>query len=125
MKIAVASNNNINVSGHLGKCRGFIIYESDGNNILSREYRDNIFTHHHTHGPSGESGHNHSHSALIDGLKDCSVLIFNSGGWRVVEDLKQNNIYPFLTDETDAENAVIKYLRNELTENTGNTCISH
>jgi predicted Fe-Mo cluster-binding NifX family protein len=125
MKIAVASNNNKNVTGHLGKCRGFIIYETEGDKIVSREYRDNLFTHHQLHGPSEEHGHNHSHNALVNGLSDCSVLLFNSGGWRVVDDLKANNIYPFLTDETDADNAVAKYLKKELIEMVGNTCHSH
>jgi predicted Fe-Mo cluster-binding NifX family protein len=126
MKIAVASNNNKNVSGHLGRCKGFIVYLIEDDKILSKEYRENTFTHHQVHGPSEEHQHgNHSHNALVNGLKDCSVLIFNSGGWRVIDDLKSNNIYPFLTDETDADNAVDKYLRKDLAEKTDNTCTSH
>jgi predicted Fe-Mo cluster-binding NifX family protein len=128
MKIAVASNNGVNVTGHLGRCRGFIIYETDGEKVISKEYRENIFTHHMTHGHSEGHAHgegNHSHSALVEGIKDCSAILFNSGGWRVVEDLKSNNIYPFLTDETDAEKAVMLYLKNELIEMKDNTCSGH
>jgi predicted Fe-Mo cluster-binding NifX family protein len=125
MKIAVASDNNKNVTGHLGRCRGFIIYQTDGELIISKEYRDNLFTHHRLHGHSEEHSHNHSHSALAEGLSDCSVLLFKSGGWRVIEDLKSVNIYPFLTDEEDADTAVVLYLKKELEEKIGNTCHSH
>jgi predicted Fe-Mo cluster-binding NifX family protein len=130
MKIAVASNNKINVTGHLGKCRGFMIYEIKENNIFSKQYIENTFTHHRQHGIEDEKEHEHaheghSHNNLIEGLNGCSVIIFNSGGWRVIEDLKSNNIYPFLTDEKDADEAVKRYLNNELVEVPGNSCHSH
>jgi predicted Fe-Mo cluster-binding NifX family protein len=131
MKIAVATNDNIHVTGHLGRCRTFLVYSVEDNKIVSREERDNTFTHHHAagheHGEEHHHGeeHNHSHSALIDGLKDCSAVIFQSGGWRVVEDLKQNNIRPFLTDELIADDAAAKFLKGELTERPENTCRAH
>jgi predicted Fe-Mo cluster-binding NifX family protein len=125
MKIAVASNNENNVTGHLGRCRGFLIYEIEGDKVISKEYRENVFTHHHLHGSEENHEHGHSHTGLIEGLKDCSVLIFNSGGWRVIEDLKSNNIYPFLTNETDADKSVRLYINHELTENLENSCNLH
>lgn len=129
MKIAVATNDNIHVTGHLGRCRTFLVYDVEGKQILSKEERNNTFTHHnaggHEHGHNHGEEHNHSHGALIDGLKDCSTVIFQSGGWRVVEDLKQNNITPFLTDELVADEAVTKFLNGELIERPGNTCRAH
>jgi len=128
MKIAVASDNQINVSGHLGRVKGFLIYEVDGSEIKSKNYLDNRFTHHvlsekheHHHG----EGNNHGHSRLIDGLNGVETLIFQSGGWRVVEDLKNNGIKPFLTDETDADITVQKFLKGELQEKTDNVCNQH
>jgi hypothetical protein len=47
-------------------------------------------------------------------LKDCDALIFNHGGWRLINELQENNIIPLLTDEKIAETAVIKYLNGEL-----------
>lgn len=128
MKIAVASDNQKNVSGHLGRVNGFIIYDVEGSEIKNRNYVLNTFTNHalgekheHHHG----EGHNDSHSRLINALQGVDTLIFQSGGWRVVEDLKNNGIRPFLTDEMDADNAVKKFLIGELVEKVDNVCNHH
>jgi len=75
--------------------------------------------HHH-----GE-GHSHGHQSLINALSGVETIIFQSGGWRVIEDLKKNGIKPFLTDETIADNAVEKYLKGELIEKLENECNHH
>lgn len=128
MKIAVASDNQKNVSGHLGRVNGFLIYEVNDNKVINRHYIENRFTNHmsgdkseHHHG----EGHSHSHSRLINALNGVDTLIFLSGGWRVVEDLKNNGIKPFLTDEVDADKAVEKFLKGELEEKLENVCNHH
>ncbi len=131
MKIAVATNDEIHVTGHVGRCRMFIVYDTNNKEIISREVRENSFTHHRAEGHEehhqhhGENSHNHSHANLIEGLKDCNYLIFQSGGWRVIEDLKNNGIVPFLTDEKIADEAVKKLLIGTLDEKPDNTCKSH
>ncbi|MDY0081795.1 MAG: NifB/NifX family molybdenum-iron cluster-binding protein [Ignavibacteriaceae bacterium] len=130
MKIAVVTDNELNVAGHAGRCRVFLVFETENKKIINKEVRINTFTHHRQHGHNqhehhhGE-GHNHSHNALIDGLKDCEVLIFNHGGRRLVDDLKTNNIKPILTDEELAEDAVLKYLDGTLVINEDNVCQGH
>jgi predicted Fe-Mo cluster-binding NifX family protein len=129
MKIAAATNDNINITGHVGRCRAFIVYNIDEGKISNKEIRENTFTHHaagqqnheHHHG----EGHHHGHQNLIDALKDCSYLLFQGGGWRLIEDLKANNIKPFLTSESNAEGAVEKLLKGELKEESDLTCYSH
>lgn len=124
-KIAIATNNGVNVTGHIGRCRSFMIYEIDGENILNKELRENVFTHHrisdhheHHHGEGG----GHSHAGLIEGLKDCSYLISHGGGWRVVEDLKQNNIVTLFTDVELIENAVNQFIKGELKNDPDLVC---
>jgi predicted Fe-Mo cluster-binding NifX family protein len=119
MKIAVATNNQQTVTGHIGRCKGFNIYETDDSGIQNKEFRENTFTHHrqglhqerHHHGGHGGG---HGHNRLIEGIGDCKYLIFQSGGWRIIEDLKTNNIQPILTDEKNADEAVQKFLKGEL-----------
>lgn len=129
MKIAVATNDNIKVAGHVGRCKAFLVFETEEKQILNKVIRINSFTHHgqqghhHEHHP-GE-GHGHGHHNLIEGLKDCDVLIFNHGGWRLINDLKANNIEPVLTDELIAEEAVLKYVKGELVINEENVCQGH
>lgn len=140
MKIAVATNNGVNVTGHLGRCRSFIVYEIEDRKIKERLLRENVFTHHNRRGNGGGHGHQHhhgeehgrkhgegcrGHNELVEGLRDCQTVIFNSGGWRVVDDLRTNNIQPFLTDETNADSAVNKFLNGELEEHLENSCRRH
>ncbi len=131
MKIAVATNDGTRVTGHLGRCKSFLVYEISGNEISGKEMRENTFTHHrmnhdheHEHHHHGEGG-GHSHQALVDGLNDCSHVIFQSGGWRVIEDLKANNITPVLTDERLADDAVSKFISGELIIKEDNSCTAH
>jgi predicted Fe-Mo cluster-binding NifX family protein len=132
MKIAVATNDNQSVAGHVGRCRAFIVFETNDSQIVKKEIRENSFTNHMQHRENDEEhhhgeghGHGHNHHNLISGLKDCQVLIFNHGGWRLIEDLKANNIIPVLTDERLAEDAVTKYIKGELIINDQNVCQGH
>jgi predicted Fe-Mo cluster-binding NifX family protein len=132
MKIAVATNDNQSVAGHVGRCRAFIVFETNDSQIVKKEIRENSFTNHMQHRENDEEhhhgeghGHGHNHHNLLNGLKDCQVLIFNHGGWRLIEDLKANNIIPVLTDERLAEDAVTKYIKGELIINEENVCQGH
>lgn len=123
-KIAIATNDGKRVTGHIGRCRSFLIYQLEENKVVDKELRENVFTHprtnqgQHHHGEGG--GHNHTQ--LINGLKDCSYLISSGGGWRIVEDLKQNNITPIFSDIKTVEEAVDKFIAGELRNDAGLLC---
>jgi len=130
MRIAVATDDQQTITGHVGRCLAFAIYDINGETIKRKEVRENTFTHHrmeksqnheHHHG----EGQHHGHENLIEGLKDCSVLLFSGGGWRLIEDLEKHNIKPFLTEEADIEIAVRKFAKGELAENKELTCHRH
>jgi len=127
MKIAVATNDGLTVAGHVGRCKSFVIFSIEDQTITHKEIRSNSFTHHmqHQHNHSEEHSHGHSHSGLINALEGCEALIFKSGGWRLVDDLKSNNIKPFLTDEESVEQAAAKYAKGELEIKDDNVCNDH
>lgn len=123
-KIAIATNDGKRVTGHIGRCRSFMIYQLEENKVINKELRENVFTHHRTHQGHhhhGEGG-GHNHAQLINGLKDCSYLISSGGGWRVVEDLKQNNITPIFADIELIEEVVDKFIKGELKDDAGLLC---
>jgi len=126
MKIAIATNDQVRITGHIGRCKSFMVYEIDGEKIVNKELRENLFTNHrmshHHHGEDRE--HGHSHANLIEGLKDCSYLISKGGGWRVVEDLKENNITTLFTDIELIEDGVGKFIKGELKNDVGLICKS-
>jgi len=128
-KIAVATNDQKRVTGHIGRCRAFMIYEIDGDKIMNKELRENNFTnhrreggHHHGEGHGGQGHGRHSHEHLVNGLKDCTYLISSGGGWRVVEDLKQHNITTLFTDLAQIEDAVNKFINGELKNENDLVC---
>jgi predicted Fe-Mo cluster-binding NifX family protein len=123
-KVAVATNDGKRVTGHIGKCRSFMIFELNNEIIVNKEMRENVFTHHrleHEHQHHGEGG-GHSHTNLINGLSDCSYLISSGGGWRVVEDLKQNNIIPIFSNVESIDEALEKFIKGELKDDAGLIC---
>lgn len=122
MKIAVATDDFINVSGHVGRCAGFLVYDIEKGEVVSIEERKNSFTNHsmggnehHSHLQHG-SGHgsNDGHKRLAEGLKDCKYLISHGMGRRLVEEIKIFGITPLVTSEMNAELAAVKLEQGDL-----------
>lgn len=88
MKIAVATDDFSTVTGHIGRCNGFLIFDIENSNVISKEGIENAFTHHkrceHHHGHH-EHSHGHSHMHLMETLKGRSYLICTSAGWWIAE----------------------------------------
>lgn len=73
MKIAIASDDGKTIAGHLGRARGFIIYDVEGGSVKNRIFLDNTFTGHAAglraggdsrHGEGGAGcGHGERHGA--------------------------------------------------------------
>lgn len=131
MKIAVATDDYLNVTGHVGRCLGFLIYNVENGKIISEEIRENNFTNH-GRGASHEHGHEHNHehgksghAKLAEGINDCSHLICHGAGWRLAKDLKAENIELVLTRETNAKSSAKKLENGELIIDQTLTCHSH
>lgn len=114
MRIAVATDDNRNVCGHVGKCRGFLIFDVESGKIVNKEIRENSFTNHfnrnehgegHQHGLGRGFGGNDGHKRLADGLKDCEYLVSHGMGRKLVEDFNSVGIKTIVTVERNAETA--------------------
>ncbi|MBK7105751.1 MAG: hypothetical protein IPH62_10745 [Ignavibacteriae bacterium] len=132
MKIAVATDDFKTVTGHVGRCNGFLVYEILDGKIVNQEKRENNFTNHkhsHDHDHSHNHTHNHEHSSahsnLLDGLQDCTDLICTSAGWRLQEDFINNGKNLIFTNEEIAENAALKLFNGTLEINENGSCHSH
>jgi len=130
MKIAVASDDGITLTGHVGKCEMFIVFDTKEKEIINVEKRLNSFTMHKT-GNHQHEHHNHEHhgagrhGGIIDGLKDCNYLFCCSGGPGLIDDLKSNGIQTIFTDEMEAEKAVKLFLDNKLENDPNKQCKEH
>lgn len=134
MKIAIASDNQIDIAGHFGMTKGFVIAEITDNKLISKDYRPNTFTghaqqgaegHNHQHNHNGNSEHNHKHETILSALKDCTAVISNGMGMRIYTDLKSVNITPYITQVRNVDLAIEMFINNKLDDNPGMGCNHH
>lgn len=131
MKIAVASNDGKKLTGHVGKCEMFIVFETIKDGIHHSEIRMNNFTLHkaegnnHVHNIGGQNHQLKSHSRLVNGLQDCSYLICSSCGPGLVNDLLSSGIQIILTEEMEAEKAVKLLIEGKLESDPERKCKEH
>ena len=73
MKVAVVSSDGVSISKLFGQSKCFIVFEIEADKVKSREVRENSFTAF-ARGECQESEHSHqphSHSSIINALRDC------------------------------------------------------
>lgn len=124
MKVAVATDDFVSVTGHIGRCTGFLVFEIENDTVINVEQRENNFTHHKTSSDHNHS-HGHSHASLVEGLSDCKALICTSAGWRLQDDFKSAGKELIFTRENLAEEAALKYSNGSLEINTEGACRAH
>ena len=104
MKIAVSSQNKTSVTGHLGRCQKFWIYDVEGTTIQDKQLlqitKDQSF-----HESSPKNPHP---------LDTVQVLISGGMGRGLARRLESKNIQPLITAETDLDAAVMAYLSGTL-----------
>ena len=124
MKIGIASNDQTSIAQHFGRTKGFVIIELDGGNIISKDYRENGFTHHVQQAEQKHSGgHGHSHSGILTALNDCEVVIARGMGRRIYEDLRGANIDSLITDIPTVNDALAAYLSGTLVDHPEKGCV--
>jgi predicted Fe-Mo cluster-binding NifX family protein len=107
MKVGIASDDGEKISHHFGRALGFVVYKIENNNIINHEYRKNIGK------SNGECG-SCNHDFMINNIKDCNVIISYGMGRRIYDDLIINDIKPVVTEEKTVEEAINKFIKDEL-----------
>lgn len=110
MKIAVAAVDE-KVSMHFGKCKNFMVYEVENNNIINSE---KIMSPGHVHGLLPE----------FLGNMEVNLVISGGMGQGAMNLLKQKKIEVITGANGLAKDAVESYLRGEL-ESSGAGCMGH
>lgn len=127
-KVAIATDDFHTITGHAGRCAGFIIIEVENGTVISKTNIENTFGHH-AHNDNNHSEHNshghHSHKGFIDAFKGCSALICQSAGRKLINDLEKSGVEVIITLEREAERAAILYSLGKLVSNDSNSCHRH
>lgn len=124
MKIAIASDDEKGIAQHFGRTKGFVVVELDDGAEKARVYRPNTFTGH-ARGLEGAGHEVDRHGPILSALADCQVVISRGMGRRLYDDLRQAGVEVFITEETDASEAVAAYVRGELVDRPELGCQHH
>lgn len=110
MKIAVASENGM-VTEHFGHCEGFVIFDTQNNQIIKSETIPNP---------------GHRPGFLPNFLADRGVNVIISGGMGggAIEIFNERNVEVVVGAQGDAKEAVEAYLQGSL-KSTGSVCHEH
>ncbi len=104
MKVAVASQNRREVTGHAGRCRNFWIYGIREGKVAGRDLLEL---------PRSQSFHDHA-PHLPHPLDDVQVVITGGMGSGFVEKLAKRGIEALATSQRDPDRAVAAWLRGTL-----------
>jgi predicted Fe-Mo cluster-binding NifX family protein len=136
MKIAVLTDDEKTISAHFGRAKTCLVFETDGEQIVSREARAMPAHGHHDH---GHHHHDHSHDHIqiqehkhddhshhgghgrfgqkFAAMQDCQVVLTRGMGYPAYDKLTQAGLRAITTDIKDVETAVTAVINNTIVDN--------
>jgi predicted Fe-Mo cluster-binding NifX family protein len=124
LKIAVISDDGVNISQHFGRAPYYVVLTVEEGRIIDSETRPKAG--HHTFAaperPSLDAGGRHGygadsqakHQSMAEAIADCQVLIAGGMGWGAYESLQAYGIEPVVTDVRDIREAALHYAQGNL-----------
>jgi predicted Fe-Mo cluster-binding NifX family protein len=123
VKIAIPTNDGINICAHFGRCREFLIFEAQNGQVKLIETRVNAGCHGHGSGSSDGVAEQHSHSGFVDALRDCETVLCGGIGAGAVAALKAGGIPVVLVEAAgSAEQIVTAFQSGALQPASGGMC---
>jgi len=118
MRIAVSTQDGVSICGHLGRCKSFIIYETDNGAVAKKELvRIGGVCPGHGH-DAHEAGHSHN----VSPFEGCQAVITQGMGQGMLNALAGSGIRPVITRLSDPDEAVRQYLGGSLPESVTSSC---
>jgi predicted Fe-Mo cluster-binding NifX family protein len=124
MKIAVVSEDEVNISQHFGRAPYYVVLTVEGDRIVDSETRPKGG--HHTFAAQGhprlapgerhgyDAGSQAKHRNMAEIIADCDVLIAGGMGQGAYESFEGYGIRPIITDVGDIREAVLRYTKGNL-----------
>jgi predicted Fe-Mo cluster-binding NifX family protein len=114
VKIAVVTEDGVNVSQHFGRAPWYAVFTVDKGQIISREKRAKIghheFAGQESHsegaGPHGYDAESEQrHLGMMSAIPDCQVVIAGGMGMAAYDSIRDRGIEAVITDVRNAEEA--------------------
>lgn len=124
MKIAVISDDEVDISQHFGRAPYYVVVTIEDGKIIAKETRSKAG--HHTfaaHEPPKlapgdrhgyDAGSQSRHAAMAEAISDCQVVLTGGMGWGAYESMQGYGIEPIVTDVKNIDEAVKLYLVGKL-----------
>jgi predicted Fe-Mo cluster-binding NifX family protein len=107
MKIAVTSPNGKTIAGHAGKCPGFLVYETEGDKVVSKNRvkleKTQVFSQF-----SGPLSENPEHP-----LNGIDIFITQSSGGGLKNRLNRDDIQLLITDSSDPDQVIEQLIHSQ------------
>jgi predicted Fe-Mo cluster-binding NifX family protein len=110
-KIAIVTEDGVNVSAHFGRAPYFQVLTIENGQIIARERRAKGFHGQHEH---EHNQHHHNHNDMLSAASDCAAIIAGGMGSPAYASIQAANITPILTDVRDIEQAAQAYIAGTL-----------
>ncbi len=124
MKIAAASDDEVNISQHFGRASHYVVLTVENGEIVARETRakeghQTFAAHEPPRLAPGErhgydTGSEARHESMAEAISDCQVLIAGGMGWGAYESIIKCGIETIVTDVKAIAEAVELYLADNL-----------
>ena len=124
MKIAVVSEDEVNISQHFGRAPYYVVLTVEEAEIVDSETRSKAG--HRTFAAQGhprlapgerhgyDAGSQAKHQSMAEAIADCEVLIAGGMGQGAYESLKGYGIRPIVTDVGDIREAALRCAKGDL-----------
>lgn len=109
MKIAIPTNDKLNIVYHLRFAHGFMIFEIESGNIQNKYYRKLVETND-TDLENSETKYGY----FAKMLSDCDLVIFYAMNSEIEQEFKKAKINIFITSETNLLSSIKLYLQGKL-----------
>jgi len=96
MRIAIPTNDRINLFNRTGRAKEFAIYIVNNGSWDFVEFRKNPHKH---HDHEEEEHHEHSHQEVVNALSDCDALLVKTAGQHFRTDFDKANIPLYQTKQ--------------------------
>lgn len=116
-KIAIVTEDGVNVSAHFGRAPYFQVLTIDNGQIVARERREKAFhqgEHHEHHEHHEHGGHDTHSSGMVGVVRDCVAIIAGGMGSPAYTSIQAANLTPILTDIQEIEQAAQAYAAGTL-----------
>jgi predicted Fe-Mo cluster-binding NifX family protein len=114
MKIAIPTNDGLNITSNTKFLKGFKTFEISEGKVLKESFITGIQTAHPVLASLGSSEHSIADNPLLEAIHDCKIVISNGLDKNLFEDLMRAHKEVYVTEASDVRAAIRRFIHQTL-----------